>query len=66
MTPVILGRIRGMKAMDSLLRTFFSNFTIIPPTDGTFKGSAVSYKLNEPWAGFVNNKNFVSGAANGL
>lgn len=62
MTPVILGKIRDMKAMDSLLRIFFSNFTIEPVQDGTFKGSKVAYKLNEPWKGFVENGNFVRGA----
>lgn len=61
-TPVILGKIRNMKVMDVLLRIFFSNFTITPISEGTFKGSEVSYKLNEPWNGFVENGNFVRGA----
>lgn len=61
-TPAILGKIRDMKAMDALLRSFFSNFTITPITDGSFKGSSVSYKLNEPWKGFVENGDFVLGA----
>ena len=61
-TPVILGKIRDMKVMDTFLRIFFSNFTITA-TNGDFrKGSKVSYKLNEPWAGFVENGNFVLGA----
>ena len=38
-TPVILGKIRDMKMMDVVLRVFFSNFTITPVADGTFKGS---------------------------
>lgn len=54
---------RDMKAMDSLLRIFFSNFTIEPVQDGTFKGSKVVYRLNEPWKGFVDSGNFVLGAA---
>lgn len=62
LTPVILGKIRDMKAMDELLRIFFSNFTITPVQDGTFKGSKVTYKLNEPWDGFVNDDDFVDGA----
>lgn len=62
LTPVILGKIRDMKAMDALLRSFFSNFTITPTVDGSFKGSSVSYKLNEPWKGFVENGDFVLGA----
>ena len=64
-TPVILGKIRDMKAMDSLLRIFFSNFTIEPVQKGTFKGSRVVYKLNEPWKGFVDSGNFVRGAGQG-
>ncbi len=62
LAPVILGKIRDMKAMDSLLRIFFSNFTIQPVQNGTFKGSKVAYKLNEPWNGFVENNDFVLGA----
>lgn len=65
LTPVILGKIRDMKAMDALLRSFFSNFTIMPAKDGDFKGCTVSYKLNEPWAGFVDNNDFVLGAGDG-
>jgi len=49
--------------MDALLRIFFSNFTISPSKDGKFRGSDVSYKLNEPREGFVNANDFVSGAA---
>ena len=61
-TPVVLGKIRDMKTMDALLRIFFSNFTISPTMEGSFKGSKVSYKLNEPWEGFVNANDFVIGA----
>ena len=61
-TPEILGKIRDMKVMDALLRIFFSNFTIIPKTDGKFKGSEVSYELKEPWKGFVESGDFVCGA----
>ncbi len=61
-TPVILGKIRDMKQMDELLRIFFLNFTIHPVKDGTFKGSEVTYKLKEPWQGFLDNEDFVHGA----
>lgn len=61
-TPVALGKIRDMETMDALLRIFFSNFTILPAIKGSFKGSTVSYKLNEPWEGFVNANDFVLGA----
>lgn len=61
-TPVALGKIRDMETMDALLRIFFSNFTILPAIKGSFKGSTVSYKLNEPWEGFVNANDFVRGA----
>ena len=60
-TPVILGKIRDMETMDALLRIFFSNFTIHPAKDGTFRGSTVTYKLNEPWKGFVDANDFVLG-----
>ncbi len=61
-TPIALGKIRDMETMDALLRIFFSNFTILPAIKGSFKGSTVSYKLNEPWEGFVNANDFVLGA----
>lgn len=64
-TPVILGKIRDMKVMDVLLRIFFSNFTIMPGENGFRKGSTVTIKLNEPWEGFVINKDFVRGAGHG-
>jgi hypothetical protein len=51
-----------MKTMDAFLRIFFSNFTVQPEKDGTFKGSAVAYKLNEPWKGFAHANDFVRGA----
>lgn len=60
--PVILGKIRDMKVMDMLLRIFFSNFTIKPVREGSFKGSIVTFKLNEPWKGFVESNDFVHGA----
>lgn len=52
--PVILGKIHDMAVMDKFLKMFFSNFAILPSETGTFKGSEVRYKLNEPWSGFVN------------
>ena len=60
--PDILGKIRDMKVMDGLLRIFFSNFTITATNKYFRKGSAVTYKLNEPWEGFVNANDFVRGA----
>lgn len=52
--------------MDVLLRAFFSNFTITA-TDGKFdKGSKVSYKLNEPYNGFIESGDFVLGALDAL
>ena len=61
-TPVILDKIQDMKVMDTLLRIFFSNFTITPGDDSFRKGSTVSYKLKEPWEGFVSANDFVRGA----
>ena len=63
--PVILGKIRNMKAVDSLLRIFFSSFTITPNSKDFHKGSRVTYKLNEPYEGFVRHKDFVLGAGTG-
>ena len=37
-----------MSELDQLLKIFFSNFIIEPIKKDTFKGSKVSYKLNEP------------------
>jgi site-specific DNA recombinase len=64
-TPVILGKIRDMQVMDTLLKIFFSNFTITPGENGFRKGSLVTIKLNEPWAGFVVANDFVRGAGQG-
>ena len=61
-TPVILGKIQDMKAMDALLRIFFSNFTITGNKKGFTQGSTVSYKLNDPYEGFVKANDFVLGA----
>ncbi len=61
-TPVILDKIQDMKVMDTLLRIFFSNFTITPGESSFRKGSKVSYKLKEPWEGFVSANDFVRGA----
>ncbi len=51
-----------MKTMDSLLRYFFSNFTVSPIQDGNYKGSKVTYKLKEPYDGFLEDGDFVNGA----
>ena len=64
-TPVILGKIRDMKAMDTLLRIFFSNFCITATGKGFQQGSKVTYRTNEPWEGFVINNDFVRGAGQG-
>ncbi len=51
-----------MADTDAILKIFFSNFLITPTKSGTFKGSEVAYKLNEPYEEFVKNDNFVCGA----
>ena len=61
-TPVILGKIRDMKQMDAFIRIFFSNFTITATEKDFRKGSEVSFKLKEPWAGFLDSNDFVRGA----
>lgn len=60
--PVIFENLDDMDALDQLLKIFFSNFIIEPAEEGTFKGSQVTYKLNEPWEGFVKSNDFVRGA----
>lgn len=60
--PVILGKIRDMKQMDSLLRIFFSNFIITAEGKSFQQGSRVLCKLKEPWNGFLENKDFSLGA----
>ncbi len=42
-----------------------SYLTITPEDNGFRKGLKVSYKLNEPWKGFVDNGDFVRGAGDG-
>jgi hypothetical protein len=61
-TPVILGKIRDMKQMNSYLRIFFSIFIITATGKDFRKGSKVSLKLKEPWQGFLDNNDFVRGA----
>ncbi len=63
-TPEILGKIHDMRAMNTLLKFFFSNFTVQPDSDGTYKGSSVTFKLKEPWNGFLESNDFVLGAGN--
>ena len=48
-----------MSELDQLLRVSFSNFIITPIKKDTFKESKVSYKLNEPWRGFIESNDFV-------
>ncbi len=61
-TSDVLGKIHEMEAMDTVLRLFFSNFTIHPVSEESYKGSTVTIKLNEPWEGFVVANDFVLGA----
>jgi hypothetical protein len=51
-----------MKVMDTLLRIFFSNFTVTAANGDFRQGSQVAYKLNEPYNGFINSGDFVLGA----
>lgn len=60
-TPVILNKIHSQETMDKLLRIFFLNFTITPTEKDFRRGSKVTYKLNEPWEGFVKSNDFVPG-----
>ena len=51
-----------MSELGQLLKIFFSNFIITPIKKIPLRGSKVSYKLNEPWRGFIESNNFVYGA----
>lgn len=61
-TSVILSKIRDMKQMDEFIRIFFSNFIITAGEKDFRKGSTVTFKLKEPWVGFLQDDNFVHGA----
>lgn len=60
-TSVILGKMHDMEAMDTVLRKFFSNFTIKDLGRGAEQRYEITYKLNEPWDGFIKSGNFVRG-----
>jgi hypothetical protein len=49
--------------LDEILRKFFSNFTVKTNGVGKKQRSDVTYKLNEPWEGFVKSDSFVHGRA---
>ena len=58
---VILSDMHDMKAMDLVLRKFFSNFTITDQGKQSQQRYKISYYLNEPWLGFIENDKFVYG-----
>ena len=60
--PVIFSNVRYMKVMDELLRFFFLNFTIHPHNGSFRKGSTATYKLKEPWDGFLSASKLSLGA----
>ena len=60
-TSVILEEMHNMKAMDLLLREFFSNFTIKATGTGKQREYEIDYKLKEPYQGFLENGKFVLG-----
>ncbi len=51
----------NMSALDAILRKFFSNFTVEIAADRTQQSKVVSYKLKEPWQGFIDSNNVVDG-----
>lgn len=63
--PVIFSNVRYMKVMDELLRFFFLNFTIHPHNGSFRKGSTATYKLKEPWDGFLSASKLSLGAGTG-
>ena len=61
-TSDVLNKIHEMEAMNTVLRFFFSNFIVHPVSEESYKGSTVTFKLKEPWNGFLENGDFVLGA----
>ncbi len=61
-SSVILTKIQDMEEMDSLIRMFFSNFTITGKDSRFVQGSEVTFELKEPWKGFIKDEKFVYGA----
>lgn len=58
---VTLSKTHDMGLLDENLRKFFLNFTVKQWGIGKKQRSEVIYKLNEPFAGFIKNDNFVHG-----
>lgn len=59
--PVILDKMHDMRAMDIVLRNFFSNLTIKDLGRSAKQRYEIDYKLKEPYQGFLENGEFVCG-----
>ncbi len=58
---VKLRKVHDMAVIDQTLRKFFSNFTVKSSGKGKEQRYEITHKLNEPFAGFVNSKDFDCG-----
>lgn len=58
---VTLGKTHDMGLLDENLKKFFLNFTVKQWGVGKKQRSEVTFNLNEPFAGFIKNDNFVIG-----
>lgn len=58
---VILEEMDDMAQLDAVIQKFFSNFTIKVTGKGKQQEYDITYKLKEPWQGFLSDDNFVHG-----
>ncbi len=58
---VKLHKTHDMAVLDQILRKFFLNFTVKASGVGKQRGYEITYKLKEPWAGFLKSNDFDHG-----
>jgi DNA invertase Pin-like site-specific DNA recombinase len=58
---VIMSEMQNMELLDQVIKKFFSNFTIKQLGRGKEQRWDITYKLKEPWQGFLESNNFVHG-----
>jgi|JI10StandDraft_1071094.scaffolds.fasta_scaffold125674_2 DNA invertase Pin-like site-specific DNA recombinase len=58
---VTIPKIHDIELMNNLIKYFFSNFIVKAEGKGKQQRYEISYKLKEPWDGFLKSNDFVSG-----
>lgn len=58
---VELPKSQNQELLDSILRIFFSNYTVKRTGTGKQQRYEIVHKLNEPWDGFIKSNDFVHG-----